>query len=313
MTQPSQSVTLTSGDCRAVISPRGGGPQHLSVGGRDLLQGYGGAGEPGPAPLSANVVLAPWPNRTRDGEFTVAGRRHNLAINEPERSNAIHGFVDDAVWTVSSAGDDVVTLTIDPGTRPGWPWPLHLEVTYRAAVDGLSAEFLLRNDSPGRIPAACGFHLYPSAFGAPVDECTLAAPGHSVLPLDDRNLPVGEEVDDTPDAGEAAVLPEPETPMAGRLLDHCLHVPGTGPVAFTLRDATGRGVLLETSPELRWFQVFTPDEAWGMPYPGQPGGRAVAVEPMTAPPDALNSGTDLTWLAPGESLTCRWAVRVLDG
>lgn len=296
-----------------MISPRGGGPQHLSVDGCDLLQGYGRAGESGPAPLSANVVLAPWPNRTRDGEFMVAGRRHSLPVNEPDRDNAIHGFVDDAVWTVTSSGDDTVTLSIDPGAYPGWPWPLHMEVTYLVAADGLSAEFLLRNDSPERIPAACGFHLYPSALGAPVDECTLTAPEHGVLPLDDRNLPSGPEIADREDAGENAALPDPETPMAGRLLDHCLHVPGTGPVVFTLRDTGGRGVLLETSPELRWFQVFTPDEAWGMPYPGQPAGRAVAVEPMTAPPDALNSGTDLTWLEPGEALTCRWAVRVLDG
>jgi aldose 1-epimerase len=261
--------------------------------------------------LSANVVLAPWPNRTRDGEFTVAGRRHTLEITEPDRDNAIHGFVDDAVWTVTSSGDDTVTLSIDPGVHPGWPWPLHMEVTYRVAVDGLSAEFLLRNDSPERIPAACGFHLYPSALGSPVDECTLAAPAHRVLPLDDRNLPVGQEIDDTPDAGEAAALTDPETPMAGRLLDHCLHVPGAGPVVFTLRDTGGRGVLLETSPELRWFQVFTPDEAWGMPYPGQPGGRAVAVEPMTAPPDALNSGTGLARLPPGGELHCSWTVTAI--
>ena len=36
---------------------------------------------------------------------------------------------------------------------------------------------------------------------------------------------------------------------------------------------------------------------------------AVALEPMTAPPDALNSGTGLIWLEPGESWTSSWGVR----
>ena len=34
----------------------------------------------------------------------------------------------------------------------------------------------------------------------------------------------------------------------------------------------------------------------------------LAVEPMTCPPDAFNSGTDLVRLAPDESLTAGWTV-----
>ena len=35
----------------------------------------------------------------------------------------------------------------------------------------------------------------------------------------------------------------------------------------------------------------------------------VAIEPMTAAPDALNNGKGLRWLAPGETMTARWGVR----
>jgi aldose 1-epimerase len=38
----------------------------------------------------------------------------------------------------------------------------------------------------------------------------------------------------------------------------------------------------------------------------------VAVEPMTCPPDALNSGTDLITLAPGESWTGSWGLRPIQ-
>jgi aldose 1-epimerase len=35
----------------------------------------------------------------------------------------------------------------------------------------------------------------------------------------------------------------------------------------------------------------------------------VAIEPMTAPANAFNTGAGLRWLAPGESWTLRWGIR----
>ena len=55
-------------------------------------------------------------------------------------------------------------------------------------------------------------------------------------------------------------------------------------------------------PDFGWVQVFTPG---GFPDRG----RAVAVEPMTCPPDALNSGLGLITVAPGESWTGSWGLR----
>jgi aldose 1-epimerase len=37
--------------------------------------------------------------------------------------------------------------------------------------------------------------------------------------------------------------------------------------------------------------------------------RGLAVEPMTAPPDALATGEALVRLGPGERHVCRWGVR----
>jgi aldose 1-epimerase len=39
---------------------------------------------------------------------------------------------------------------------------------------------------------------------------------------------------------------------------------------------------------------------------------AVAIEPMTAPADALNHGVGLRWLAPGDVLSASWASRYHD-
>jgi aldose 1-epimerase len=54
-------------------------------------------------------------------------------------------------------------------------------------------------------------------------------------------------------------------------------------------------------PAFRWVQVYTPNDFLGR-------GRAVAIEPMTCPPDALNSGIDLITIAPGEAWSARWGL-----
>ena len=56
-----------------------------------------------------------------------------------------------------------------------------------------------------------------------------------------------------------------------------------------------------------WLQVFTSD---GL----EPEHRrtALAVEPMTCPPNAFVSGIDRIRLAPGEAVTHRWGLRSLD-
>ena len=41
----------------------------------------------------------------------------------------------------------------------------------------------------------------------------------------------------------------------------------------------------------------------------QPGEVALAIEPMTAPTNALNSGRGLRWLEPGETWTAVWGIR----
>ncbi|MGP9725187.1 aldose epimerase family protein [Corynebacterium sp. AOP40-9SA-29] len=306
-------VTIVSGECVATLALRGGGPSRLTWQDREILEGYAGPGQPDTAPLSANVVLAPWPNRTRDGLYEFDGQRRQLQVTEPAKATALHGFVAERGWTVAEKGEDFVRLVVDPGPQQGWPWPVHLSVQYTVTGEsgapgapGLSAHATLRNDGDSDMPAALGFHLYPSALGAATDACTLSVPPHRVLPLDERGLPDG------PLQADTSVLPDAVNPLAGLVLDHCLRLDDTAQDArFVLRGGAGEAVALTTSPELRWAQVFTPDASTGMPYPGRPGGRAVAVEPMTAPPDALNSGTGLARLPPGESLTCSWRLAVL--
>ena len=57
--------------------------------------------------------------------------------------------------------------------------------------------------------------------------------------------------------------------------------------------AGGKGVRLEMGEGLNWVQMYTPAD---FPRAGGPG-KALAVEPMSAPPNALRSGEDLAYLS----------------
>jgi len=67
----------------------------------------------------------------------------------------------------------------------------------------------------------------------------------------------------------------------------------------------GTGAALWAGPGYRWLQVFTGD-----PLGALRRRRALAVEPMTCPPNAFVTGTDLLILQPGETVRHAWGVDV---
>jgi aldose 1-epimerase len=136
-----------------------------------------------------------------------------------------------------------------------------------------------------------------------IDECTLVVPASRWLPAGDRGIPVGapRDVAGTPLDFRAA------RPVGKARLDHAL----TG----LARDESGRAwarltggggqVSLWAGAGYGWFQVFTGDT-----LPAGHRRTALAVEPMTCPPNALATGDDLIMLAPGASVTRAWGITV---
>ena len=299
-----EEITLRAGHYLAVITPVGGGLRVLEYQGNPLTESYPAAT---PAPLSAGVCLAPWPNRVGDGVFNFHGHSHQLQITEPERNNAIHGFVAGRRFEVEYAHESEAKLTIVIEPQEGWPWRMWLSLQYALdAKAGLQCRMSVENQSAQVAPFAAGMHTYLSAHGAAIDECTVQVPAAKILPLDPvRNLPCGPVV--------ALEDYEHDVVLNHRLLDGLwLDYPYTDLATTTRVDTSGKShdviehvvsqgagkaVKLWTDPAFGWVQVFSADPAKDCGYPGK--GRALAIEPMTAPPDALRSGIDLIELAPG--------------
>ncbi|MEV4310882.1 aldose 1-epimerase family protein [Actinocrispum sp. NPDC049592] len=291
------SLEITHGAARALITQTGAGLRAYAVDGAPYVETFGEGETP---PLGAGMVLIPWPNRTAGARWTFDGAVQELEPTEPARGNAIHGLVRRLQWTVLEHTTSSVSLTVDIVPQPGWPVPVRTTVTYALDDSGLTVTHGVQNLGEQPVPFGVGTHPYPRAGKASTDSCSLRLAATTVLPLDPTSMtpsgpaiPVaGTEFDFT----SARPLSEVQldTPFGG-----C--EPGEDGLVRHVLAAPSGGVELWADPDFKWVQVFTPGE-----FPGR--GRAIAIEPMTCPPDALNSGVDLIVLQPGESWAGRWGI-----
>ncbi|MEA5455204.1 aldose 1-epimerase family protein [Sinomonas sp. JGH33] len=296
---------ISAGGYAAVITTHGAALRSLTHEGRDLVV-PSPAGQP--IPDYRGVIAAPWPNRIADGLYRFDGEEHRLGVNEPERGCALHGLVFDRQWSVSAAGRNSVTLSLELEPDAGYPFALHIEASYILDADcGLQWEVRARNTGNRAAPYGVCPHPYLVAGKAPLDDWELEVPANRFLEVTpDRLLPIQER-----HVGGDAFDFRSARPIGPVEIDHAftgLGFDADGTARVTVRDpAHGTGVVMTWEAACRWLQIHTADKA--APAPSRIG---LAVEPMTCPPDAFNSGTDLIVLAPGEQHTARWGINALE-
>lgn len=300
-------IDLEHGHYRASLASVGASLRILQFGGRDLVLPF----DPEqPRPSYRGALLAPWPNRVIGGRYTFADESRQLPLSEPVRGHALHGL---ALWldfAVGARSADSVVFTGAIEAQAGYPHRVALEVEYRLDDAGLHQSVTARNTGPTPAPFGTGPHPYLLAGDGELDDWVLELPADEVLTVTpERLIPIGLSDVAVEDGGDfdfrgARVL--------GRTaIDH----------AFTrlARDADGvarvrlfsgaegfrTGVELAFDAACEWVQVCTADGD-----PERPR-IALAVEPMTCPPDAFNSGLDLIVLAPGASTTASWSIAAL--
>ena len=293
--------TLTKGDQEAVIVEVGGGLRSYRSGSDAIVDGFG---ELELCPGSAGQVLAPWPNRIRDGRFGFGGGTHQLPLTEPDRNNAIHGLVCWERWRVESLAEDQVALEHDLVPQPGYPWPLHLRTVWSIGADGLRADHEVVNTGTEPCPFGLATHPYVQVPGVAVDDLSLQVPATSRLLFDGRNLPIGA----AKVAGGEYDFTEPRK-LGSLQLDTAFGDvdPGVdGGSTAAIFGPDGTGVQIWADSAFGWWQVYTGDT-----LPPSRHRRSVAIEPMTCPPDAFRSGRDVIVLEPGEAWRGSWGIRHL--
>lgn len=286
---------LSRGDAVAVVTELAAGLREFRRGGTLLTETYADHEIP---PGAAGITLAPWANRIEDGVWHLDGRKQQLDITEVSRNNASHGLLRNSGYALVDEAEHSVTLEAAVFPQHGYPFLVRHRVRYALNEElGLEVRQSLVNDGGAPAPFVLGAHPYLRVGDTPPDDLVLTVRADVQLVADDRKIPRSQ----APVAGDADL-------RGGRnlgALDVDVALTGLefqdGRARHVLAAPDGREVSLWQDRSCGYVHVFvTPT------YPGR--SRAVAIEPMTGPANAFNSGEGLRWLQPGDTFAMEWGI-----
>jgi aldose 1-epimerase len=230
-------------------------------------------------------LLHPWANRLGGTRYRAVGREVVLDPDSPllhfdDRGLPIHGVPWSRLsWDVAEASRDRIVARLDwnrDDLRAVFPFPHRLEMCATLRPEVLRIETILTAGKEGPVPVSFGFHPYLGLADAPRSAWRLELPAMRRLALDARQLP---------DGGESPVAAF-DGALAGRSFDDGFVLDGAG--ALFAISAGGKRIAIELLEGYGFAQVYAPA-----------GKDFVALEPMTAPTNALVSGHGLRTVAPG--------------
>ncbi|WP_104196103.1 aldose 1-epimerase family protein [Cryobacterium sp. M15] len=260
-------------------------------------------------PFFRGAILAPWPNRVVDGRYTFGGIEQQLSITEPSRGHALHGLASwlDFAVVRQTTRRLVVEATIE--AQPGYPHRVTLEVAFALDAGGLRTTVTAMNAGSNAAPFGIAPHPYLVAGDGRVNDWTLELPARKILTVTPERL-IPLRLRDVNESDLAVFDFRAPRTINDTFMDHAftsLDRDDEGNATVRVTTSAGSGVALAWAGECPWVQVHTADQ----PEPSIDR-IGLAVEPMTCPPDAFNSGVNLNVLQPGDSAGASWTIQAID-
>ena len=288
------TFTLTAGAAEVQVASLAAALRSYRVGDVQLTETWADGQIP---PGAAGILLAPWTNRIDGGLWRLDGAEQQLDLTEVPKVNAIHGLLRNTGYHPIRQTPGSLTLSADIYPQHGYPFHLVHTATYELSADQLTVTQSLTNHSSRSAPFALGAHPYLKISGVPTSELRLTVRAECTFPTNARSIPVGTAaVNGSTDFRHGRRIGSTglDAAFGGLTLRNGKH-------EHTLSAPDGRSVTLWTDESLAYVHVFLSTS-----YPGVD--MAVAIEPMTAPANAFNSGEGLRWLPAGETFSAQWGI-----
>ncbi len=286
-------VAVENGEYQAVLTSVAAGVLSLRHRGRNLIHPL----NPGEFPSGfQGQVLLPWAGRIADGVYRFRGVRYEAAINDHVNNAALHGLVYNQNWQVDRSGPTSVTFSTVVPAQEGYPFTLAATTTYELSAEaGLTVTITARNIGPDTAPYGVSSHPYPTCDGKLIDDCQVTIPAAKVTTMSENLEPL--ELVSTREIG----LDFRESARIGstRIDNAFSGLPG-GKWTVELADPD-TGLAVQVVSDTPWVQIYSGEHI---------GRRGLAVEPITSPSNAFNTGVDLIELEAGESYTYSYSIRV---
>jgi aldose 1-epimerase len=240
--------------------------------------------------------LHPWANRLAGLRYQAAGREVELdpasaLLHFDAHGLPIHGVPwSQLTWELTEVKPDALSARLE-WTRDDlmavFPFRHRLEMAVMLSPDGLIMETRIVAGPDGPVPVSFGFHPYFVLPGLPRALLRLKLPSMRKLLADPRGIPTGEE---EPFDGHDAELGKLDFDTGFAVLEDR--------ASFSLAGA-GRRITVDLLEGYRYAQVYAPKDQ-----------DYVALEPMTAPTNALGSGRGLTLVSPGGQFRAAFRVHI---
>lgn len=230
--------------------------------------------------------LSPFACRINKAHYRFAGEEYTIE-KFTLSGHALHGLLFDAAFTVTEQQADEEKAAVSMlheyrGTDKGYPFSYDCLITYTLSKGNtldIKTEILNRDD--GLIPLQDGWHPY-FTFGKKIDELQLEFQSKEILEFDDGLIPTGKLLH----YGEFGSLKK----IGDTGFDNCftLNFYECQPLCV-LRDPEKK-IQVEIHPDKScpYLQIYTP-----------PNRNSIAIENLSAAPDAFNNGMGLISLLPG--------------
>lgn len=296
--EESSARTLRAGDLEAVFLPDhgmlGASLRHTGVEILRRVEDLEGAAARG---SSAGIpLLYPWANRLSEPRYRVLGQEVVLDESSPLLHFDEHGLPMHGVpwpllrWVVSEKRQDFMAAQLDwfsSDLLALFPFRHRVELAVTLRPDGLTLETTVVASSAGPVPVSFGFHPYFGFAEPSRANWHLQLPAMRKLSLDGRGIPTGDE---EPFGGFNAKLGGNNFDDGFALMDE--------QTTFSAIGATCK-VSVELLAGYRYAQVFAPKDK-----------DYIALEPMTAPANALTGGRGLRFVPPGERFRAVFRIHI---
>jgi aldose 1-epimerase len=242
-------------------------------------------------------LLHPWANRLGAMGYRAAGKEVLLdtitSIGHDDRGLPMHGVPwPRLAWQVLNEDNSTLDAWLNWTSEERlavFPFPHHVEMKIALGFDTLSVETTLCADESSAVPVSFGYHPYFRLPGLSRAEWEIHLPAMSQLQLNERSIPTGKE----------ASVPALDAKLGDRAFDDGFALLDPH-VLFSIA-GNGRRITVEFVEGYCYAQVFAPR---GKDY--------IAIEPMTAPANALISGRGLRLVEPGGLFRATFRVTVQE-
>ena len=241
-------------------------------------------------PFFKSAKLSPYACRVKDAEYKFGEKNYKLP-KYSSHNHALHGLLYNANFSIAQhySNETAAGVKLEykyDNKNEGYPFSYRCDVEYRlTAGNSLTVETTVTNMDEQLMPVADGWHPY-FTLGNNINHYQLEFQSKEILEFDEDLIPTGNLFP----FEEFGSLKE----LGTTLLDNCftLDFSECQPMCVLRNPLRKVQVEIRPSTSYPYLQIYTPEHR-----------KSIAIENLSAPPDAFNNGIGLKVLRANESIT----------